>query len=48
MNPLYKQLEKKLDNTEILNETALSIPLHPRLTDEEVDYIIDEIKYFLK
>jgi dTDP-4-amino-4,6-dideoxygalactose transaminase len=48
MNPLYKQLEKKLDNTEILNETALSIPLHPRLTDEEVDYIIDEIKYFFK
>jgi dTDP-4-amino-4,6-dideoxygalactose transaminase len=48
MNPLYKQLDKKLDNTEILNETALSIPLHPRLTDEEVDYIIDEIKYFFK
>jgi dTDP-4-amino-4,6-dideoxygalactose transaminase len=48
MNPLYKQMDHKLKNTEILNETALSIPLHPRLTDEEVDYIITEIKGFYK
>lgn len=46
MNPLYNQLDHKLTNTEILNETALSIPLHPRLTDSEVDYIIEEIENF--
>lgn len=48
MNPLYNQMDQTLKNTEILNEIALSIPLHPRLTDAEVEYIIEEIKAFYK
>ena len=44
MNSIYKQTDIQLPNSEKLNETALSIPLHPRLTDDEVTLIIDKIK----
>ena len=46
LNPLYGQMNVSLPNTEILNQDALSIPIHPRLTDEEVEKIISRIKYF--
>jgi dTDP-4-amino-4,6-dideoxygalactose transaminase len=46
----YKHFNKSsgdyLQNTEILNKTALSLPLHPRLTDIEVSKIIDCILKF--
>lgn len=45
LNPLYKSTAK-LPNSEKLNEDALSIPLHPNLTMEQVDYIIETIKSF--
>ena len=44
LNPLYQQMDKRLANCEILNEDCLSIPLHPRLTLEEVDKIVSSIK----
>ncbi len=44
--PIYNQESNKLTNTEKLNKTALSIPIHPRLTDNEVSYIVDKIKSF--
>ena len=50
--PLHKQpaLEKsykklKLPNTELLAKEMISLPIHPHLSDDEVDYIIRE---FLK
>lgn len=43
MNPLYKS-EQKLPICEELNETGLNIPLHPSLTDNDVDYIVETIK----
>lgn len=36
LNPLYKQMDVRLPNCEKLNESALSIPIHPRMTDEDV------------
>jgi aminotransferase len=48
LNPVYWQISKHLPNTERLNEEALSIPIHPRLTDTEVQYIVDKIKQFYK
>lgn len=48
LNPLYEQMDVRLKNCEILNDDCLSIPLHPRLTDDEVSYIIDKIKEFGK
>ena len=36
----------RLPNAEQLNKTGLNIPLHPRLTDDEVNYVIDKIKSF--
>ncbi len=48
MNPLYKQMDKRLPNCEKLNEDALSIPLHPRLTENDVEKIINTIKEFGK
>lgn len=35
-----------LPNSEILNETALSIPLHPNLSDADANYIVKTIKQF--
>ena len=46
MNPLYKQMDKKLPNCEQLNDDALSIPIHPRLTEDDVEKIIQTIKNF--
>lgn len=46
LNPLYRQMGKRLPNSEQLNEDALSIPIHPRLTDTEVSLIIEKIKAF--
>jgi aminotransferase len=48
LNPLYKQMDKRLPNCERLNEECLSIPLHPRLSMEEVDKVITEIKSFFR
>jgi len=46
LNPLYKQTDVRLTNSEILNEDCLSIPLHPRLDVNDVDKIIETIKMF--
>jgi dTDP-4-amino-4,6-dideoxygalactose transaminase len=46
--PIYNSTHIRLKNSEILNETALNIPIHPNLEDEEVEYIIDHIKKFGK
>lgn len=45
LNPIYGS-DARLPNTEALNETALSIPLHPRLTDAEVEKIVSKVKAF--
>lgn len=46
MNQLYKQMDKCLPNSEQLNEDALSIPIHPRLSEDDIDKIIQTIKNF--
>jgi len=48
LNPIYGQTERRLVNSETLNEDALSIPIHPRLTDEEVGTVINAIHQFFK
>ncbi|MBF0298286.1 MAG: DegT/DnrJ/EryC1/StrS family aminotransferase [Oligoflexia bacterium] len=45
MNPIYRS-EDKLENSEWLNEVGLNIPLHHRLTEEDVYKIIDLLKDF--
>lgn len=42
MNEIY-QSDKVLPASEVLNRTGLNIPLHPRLTDTEVQFVIDSI-----
>ena len=37
---------KSLPIAERLNEELLNLPLHPNLSDEEVEYIIENIKKF--
>jgi len=46
LNPLYKQMDVSLPNCELLNEDALSIPIHPRMSDDEVAFVISNIKKF--
>jgi aminotransferase len=43
MNAIYKS-EAKLPNCEQLNLDALSIPLHPNLSDADLDKIITEVR----
>jgi dTDP-4-amino-4,6-dideoxygalactose transaminase len=45
MNPLYDSAAS-LENSEVLNEDSLSIPLHPNLTMDQVSLIVDTIKKF--
>jgi aminotransferase len=45
MNPIYGATER-LPTTERLNEQALSLPLHPRLSDGDVDQVIDGVRSF--
>jgi len=45
MNSIYKS-DAHLPVTEQLNEEALSVPIHPRLSDDELAYIIDLLKKF--
>ncbi len=49
LNKIFANYSKtQLINSEILNNEALSIPIHPRLRDEDVEYIVTEIKNFYK
>lgn len=46
LNPIYGQADQRLVNCERLNEEALSIPLHPRLTDDEVARVVRAMRHF--
>lgn len=46
LNPLYRSAAR-LPNSEVLNEDSLSLPLHPNLTMENVEYIVDKVKEFV-
>lgn len=48
LNPIYVQADKSLPNSQKLNEDALSIPIHPRLTDSDVSKVIDAILNFYR
>lgn len=44
----YFNLNYSLPNTEWIYDHILSIPLHPLLTEQEVEFIIEKIKQFFK
>ena len=44
LNPLYGQMDVRLPNSEQLNADALSIPIHPRMSNDDVAKVIDRIK----
>lgn len=46
LNKLYGHAGSALTNTEILNQVALSIPMHPALTQAEVDTVVRTIAEF--
>jgi aminotransferase len=46
LNSLYGQTGVRLPNCETLNEDCLSIPLHPRLTSDDVGKVIGLIRDF--
>lgn len=46
LNPLYGQTNVCLENSEILNEDALSIPLHPNMSLDDAKKVVSEIKEF--
>jgi len=48
LNKLYYNPNYKLPNCEKLAEFALNIPLHPNLSDQDVDYIVESILKFYK
>jgi dTDP-4-amino-4,6-dideoxygalactose transaminase len=48
LNELYGQTGRTLPNCERLNVEALSIPLHPRLSETDVEQVIAEIRRFYR
>lgn len=48
LNPLYGQMDINLSNSELLNAEALSIPIHPRMSDKDVEKVVEKIKTFYK
>lgn len=48
MSPLFNQMQVSLKNCEQLNKDALSIPIHPRMTNDDVKKVIFCIKEFFK
>jgi aminotransferase len=46
LNPLYRQMNVRLPNCEQLNDDALSIPIHPRMSDADVEKVVSIIKNF--
>jgi aminotransferase len=46
LNPIYGQMDQRLPNCERLNEEALCLPLHPRLTDDDVETIVAAVRSF--
>jgi dTDP-4-amino-4,6-dideoxygalactose transaminase len=47
-NSLFGHQDQILKDSEIKSDTTLSIPFHEKLTDEEVDYVIDNVKSLVK
>jgi dTDP-4-amino-4,6-dideoxygalactose transaminase len=47
LNEIYKQTHISLPNCEYLNNCALSIPLHPRLTISDVEKIVEKVNTFV-
>ncbi len=47
-SPIYGQTKQHLPNSAELSETALSIPLHPRLSEAEVATVVREIRNFFQ
>jgi dTDP-4-amino-4,6-dideoxygalactose transaminase len=45
LNPLY-QSDKVLPNSERLNEISLSLPIHPNLTMDQAEFVVQKIKDF--
>ena len=48
LSAIYGQTSRQFTNCEKLNETALSLPLHPRLSDADTEKIIGEICRFYR
>ncbi len=46
MIPIYNSTHLELANSEVLNKTGLNIPLHPNLSDKDIEHVVDKIKYF--
>jgi aminotransferase len=46
LNPLYGQMNVRLSNCEQLNLDALSIPIHPRMSDADVEKVVEKIRAF--
>ena len=49
--PYYKRIgyeDADLSNSEKFYSGCISLPIYPDLTDEEQNYVIDKIKFFLE
>ena len=48
LNPIYNQMDIRLPNSERLNEEALSIPLHPNMSEDDVKLVIMKVEEFYR
>ena len=45
LNPIFRA-SARLPVTELLNEEALCLPLHPRLSDDDVTHVVESVRAF--
>jgi dTDP-4-dehydro-2,3,6-trideoxy-D-glucose 4-aminotransferase len=47
LNPIYRwPRDRALPNCELLNRQGLNLPLHPGLSDADVDHVVEAVKRF--
>jgi dTDP-4-amino-4,6-dideoxygalactose transaminase len=46
LNQIYNQTDNSLPNTERLNKSALSLPIHPNMTLDDASYVVEHVNKF--
>ena len=44
----YNNTDLSLPKSEKESETTVSLPYHEKMTDKEIDYVIEEVKPYVK
>ena len=46
--PMFPDVKQQLPYTEQLSKRVVSLPMFPDITEEQIDYVCEELTHFLK